>query len=142
MPLYPSSLDNGNARLGIRRTVSKKKWRPLLTICGLACIFAASMNPSKVHLYERLLRTFHASEELHDYINNEVELGWEAPPAEWLKDLCPEVVEHFTHFPSAKKTAPEDVEFLPFMPTEHAAQVVSFTMHVVGNNIRDAQLDF
>jgi hypothetical protein len=58
---------------------------------------------------------------LQDYIDNEVE--------QWLKDLCPEVVEHFTHFPSAKKTAPEDVEFLPFMPTEHAAQVVSLFYH-------------
>jgi hypothetical protein len=137
MPLYPFSLDDGNARLGIRRKLPKKKWRSLLSICGFACIFAASMNQfnvmtrnsSKVRLYERLLRMFHASEELQDYIDNEVELGWESPPAEWLKDLCPEVVEHFTHFPSAKKTAPEDVEFLPFMPTEHAAQVVSLFYH-------------
>jgi len=73
--------------------------------------------------YHRLLRVFNAPEDVHDFID-ELEVGWSSPPAQWMKDLCPEVVDHFTRFPSFKKVAPSDNEFLPFLPTEHAVQSV------------------
>lgn len=88
------------------------------------------MNSGNSNFYHRVLRQFGASEELEEWIDN-LELGWGAPPAEWLKDLCPEVVEHFNNFPSTKAVSPADLEFLPFMPTEHAAQAVSSVDRII-----------
>jgi hypothetical protein len=63
-------------------------------------------------------------EELQTWFDS-LELGWESQPAQWLQDLCPEVVEHFTRFPSFKELDPEKLKGMPFLPTDHAAQVVS-----------------
>jgi hypothetical protein len=77
---------------------------------------------------QRLLRQFEEPGGLQEWIDNELELGWNSTPAEWLKDLCPEVVEHFTRFPLAKSNDPKSgVGGLPFMSTEHAAQSVSYS---------------
>jgi hypothetical protein len=125
------SRDNKNKRFS--KTGLKKKMKYLIPIAGLACILGTlmdqlpggEMKSFNLSLYQRLLRKFHAPEELQEWIDDELELGWNSPPAEWLKDLCPEVVEHFIRFPSAKNNTPDAVEGLPFMPTEHAAQSVS-----------------
>lgn len=122
---------------------SKYQKRCLSTTLGVIAAFFLIQSPSFDDLqvfhdktvtahsksYHRLLRTFGASEELEEWIDN-LELGWGSPPAEWIKDLCPEVVNHFNHFPSTKLSAPTALEFLPFLPTEHAAEVVC-TMKVM-----------
>lgn len=89
-----------------------------------------SRTGSSNHLH-RILHNFGGSEEMQEWID-ELDLGWSSPPADWLKDLCPEVVDHFTKFPSAKATNPEDLEYLPFLPTDHAA-VATCTMKVMNS---------
>jgi len=148
MSLRPSSLLFGGNEtpLGLHRsrdhnknkhfskTGLKKKLKYLIPIAGLACIFGTLMDElpgGKLKSFNlRLLRTFHAPEELQEWIDHELELGWNSPPAEWLKDLCPEVVEHFIRFPSAKNNTAGAAEGLPFMPTEQAAQSVC-TMKII-----------
>jgi len=53
---------------------------------------------------------------------NAMELGWDSPPATWLVDLCPEVVDHFTTFPAFKDRA--ENETLPFLFTHLGARSV------------------
>lgn len=52
-----------------------------------------------------------------------MELGWDHTPATWLVELCPDVVEHFTTFPSFQERA-ENATLLPFLFTHLGAQAV------------------
>jgi hypothetical protein len=56
------------------------------------------------------------------------ELGWNKPPAQWLSQLCPSVVEHFTTFPLHKHTHrhehPFERDMMPILTSDYAAQLV------------------
>lgn len=75
------------------------------------------------HRNHRLLRLWKTSEDIHDFVD-ELEVGWSSPPPQWMDDMCPEVVKHFTRFPSFKKIASSEYEYLPLMPTEDAARSI------------------
>lgn len=70
------------------------------------------------------IRTSTPDNSIEEWIGN-LDFGWNSQPPDWLKDLCPEVVDHFTKFPSVKAINPEDVQYLPFLPTDDAARGVS-----------------
>eukprot|EP00536_Pseudo-nitzschia_multiseries_P015038 jgi/Psemu1/216703/e_gw1.810.2.1 len=53
-----------------------------------------------------------------------LDLGWSSPPAEWIRDMCPEVVAHFDRFPSFKERDPHKLKRLPLFPTDDAAHAV------------------
>lgn len=62
-----------------------------------------------------------------NWLLHDLELGWEMQPENWLRSLCPEVVNHFSIFPLAAKSNPSSVLFSPILSSQHAAQSVSFT---------------
>ena len=73
--------------------------------------------------------------ELTDHLIN-LELGWtNGQPAEWLKVLCPDVVDHYNIFPSFKDFTLYQNQSISIQTTDYAAQAVC-TAQVIQNLTR------
>lgn len=61
-----------------------------------------------------------------------LDVGWDDPTGapRWLSMMCPEVVDHFTRFPSFQKTSPFEGSWVPIQTTQNVAHAVC-TMKVV-----------
>jgi hypothetical protein len=66
--------------------------------------------------------TVEKNNSLTDVILN-AELGWAKPPPEWIRVLCPEVVEHYNKFPCPKDFFVEHND-IPIQTTNFAARAI------------------
>jgi len=63
---------------------------------------------------------------LSDFLTTGVGIGWEQEDGapDWLKAMCPEVVDHFNRFPMFNETPQFENINIPIQPTSYAAQSV------------------